>query len=409
MKVGTNDATDSVRALSHQSTPTYLIGEESPGLKAFRRLLPPFIHIEVIQPGAPEYEEFQVHSATFEAGENLATNVIEYMSRLIDDRMGQGTKEFHTSTIGDSITPDAYGKKLGIPMIKAMIAETTEVEERDYVEGVTKVYVIHPPQLEDELRRHLSALPVPAMSASPSERLISVAVGQETRRFVVEPYKMELTRQRSTDPRWLIVHLYNPDMPALAIRVEAQGPLTFKEPTPLLSDTEVAENWAMAVVQDYLCNAGVDIRCVCHEPNGPKTFPDYRAQLDGSPWDFEVTRVLGDILEDRHILDKPRDPRKNMDLAVQSPPIEDGDIGTALDHAIKSKEHKRRSNGTARNLCLVLLNALDLNIGSQSKVWEDRDLTAFDAVVLVSGYSQPKVELMKGQLVTTPTCTRTSI
>ena len=375
----------------------YLVGEESPGLRAFRSLLPPFVHVEVIQPGTPEYDDLPVHSATFEAGENFTNNVVKYMSRLFDDRMGQGTKEFYTSTITDSITPDADGKTLGLPMIKAMIAETTNNEDRDYIEGVTKVYVIHPPELEDELHRHLSALPVPAMSDSPSERLISVGVGQEKRHFVVEPYKMDLTRRRSADPRWLIVHLYNPDMPALAIGVEAQGPLTFKEPTPLLSDTEVAEKWAMGVVQDYLRNAGADVRCVCHEPNGPKTFPDYRARLGGVPWDFEITRVLGDILEDRHILDKPRDARKNMDLAVQSPPIEDRDVGTALDRAIKSKEHKRQSERTARNLCLVLLNALDLNIGSQSKVWEDRDLTSFDAVILVSGYSQPRVEFPKGR------------
>ena len=167
--------------------------------------MPPFVHVEVIQQGTPEYEDIRVNSVTFEAGKHLSTNIIEYMSRLIDDRMGQGTKEFYTSTIGDSITPDADGKKLGIPMIKAMIAEMTEVEERDYVEGVTKVYVIHPPQLEDEIRDHLSALPVPPMSSSPSEKLISVAVGQEMRHFVVEPYKMDLTRRQSTDPRWLIV------------------------------------------------------------------------------------------------------------------------------------------------------------------------------------------------------------
>ena len=54
-----------------------------------------------------------------------------------------------------------------------------------------------------------------------------------------------------------------------------------------------------------------------------------------------------------------------MDSAVQSPPIEDADVGNALDRAIKSKERKR-PDGMARNLCLVLLNALDS--GSQSKV-----------------------------------------
>jgi hypothetical protein len=375
----------------------YLVGEESPGLKAFRRLLPPFIHVEVVQPGTPEYDDLRVHSVAFDAGENFTGNVIKYMSRIIDDRMGEATKEFYTSTSGDSFTRDADGKKLGIQMIKAMIAETIEVEECDYVDGVTKVYVIHPPQLEDEIQCHLSALPVPAISASRSERLISIAVGQEMRHFVVEPYKMDLTRRRSTDPRWLIVHLYNPDRPALGIRVEAQGPLTFKEPTPLLSDTKVAEEWAMGVIQSHLREAGVGVRCVCYEPNGPKTFPDYRARLNGTPWDFEITRVLGDILENRHILDQPRDARRNMDMAVQSPPIDEKDVATALDRAIKSKEGKDQSDGITRSLCLVLLNALDLDIGSQSNVWEDIDLTSFHAVILVNGYSRPSVELIKGR------------
>ena len=328
----------------------------------------------------------------FDAGENFTGNVIKYMSRLIDDRMGEATKEFYTSTW------DADGKKLGIQMIKAMIAETIEAADADYVDGVTKVYVIHPPQLEDELRCHLSALLVPAISASRSERLISIAAGQEMRHFVVEPYKMDLTRRRSTDPRWLIVHLYNPDRPALAIRVEAQGPLTFKEPTPLLSDTEVAEKWAMGVIQSYLREAGVDVRCVCYEPNGLKTFPDYRARLNGTLWDFEITRVLRGFLENRHILDQPRDARRNMDIAVQSPPIDEKDVAIALDRAIKSKKGKDQPDGTARSLCLVLLNALDLDIGSQSNAWENIDLTSFHAVILVNGYSKPSVELIKGRL-----------
>ena len=330
----------------------YLVGEESPGLKAFCRLLPPFVHVEVVQPGTPEYDDIRVHWVSFEAGENFTGNVIEYMSRGIDDRMGQATKEFYTSMW------DADGKKLGIQMIKAMIAETIEAADADYVNGVTKVYVIHPPQLEDELRCHLSALLVPAISASRSERLISIAVGQEIHHFVVEPYKMDLTRRRSTDPRWLIVLLYNPDRPALGIRVEAQGPLTFKEATPLLSDTEVAEKWAMGVIQSHLREAGVDVRCVCYEPNGPKTFPDYRAQLNGTLWDFEITRVLGDILNNRLILDQPRDVRGNMDRAVQSPPIDDRYVGTAfLDCAINITGELSLHRGTkAEARCLAAGN-----------------------------------------------------
>lgn len=381
--------------------PQYLLGEESQGLKLFRGLVPPFIHIEVVQPGTPEHDDLAVHPATFDAGENFATNVIQFLSRLIDDRMGQGTKEFSISTVTDSVTPDAAGKKLGIPLIKAIIAEmisaeTTNVEDADYMGGVTKAYVIHPPLLRDELNRHLSALPVPATSTADSERLISVPVGEETRCVVVEPYTMDLTRRRSTDPRWLIVHMYNPEIPAMAIKVGAEGPMTFREPTPLLSDTEVAEKWAMKVLQGYLRSTEVDVRCVRHEPNGPTTFPDYQAQLNAVPWDFEVTRILGDILRTRHILDNPRDRTKVMNRAVQSPPLEEKDAGIALDKAIKSKENSRARQGATTKYCLILLNPLDLDIDIQSDVWKDKDLTPFDAVVLINGFSHPRVGLIKG-------------
>ena len=376
--------------------PEYLVGEESQGLQLFRRLMPPFIHIEVVQPGTPEHDDLPVLSATFEAGENFATNVTQFLSRSIDDRMGQGTKEFSISTVPDSVTPDADGKKLGIPLIKAIIAEMTSVQDSNYMCGVTKVYLIHPPLLKDELNRHLSALPVPATSVSASERLISVPVGQETLPFVIEPYTMDLTRRRSTDPRWLIIHMYNPDMPAMAIKVGAEGPMTFREPTPLLSDTEVAEKWAMKVMRDYLRNTGIDVRCVHHEPNGPTTFPDYRARLNAVPWDFEITRVLGDILKARHILDKPRDRGKLMEQAVQSPPIEDTDVEIALSKAIQSKQNKPRPLGPASNYCLLLLNPLGLGIDSHSTVWKGRNLVPFDVVVLINGFSNPSVELLKG-------------
>ena len=309
--------------------------------------------------------------------------------------MGQTTKEFQVSAIGDSVTPGTDSIKLGIPMIKAMIAETTEGLEPDYIEGVKFAYLIHPPQLQDELRGRLSTLPVPAMTSPPSRRLISVVVDQKTLDFVVEPYEMDLTRRRSEDPRWLIVILFNPDMPAMGVKVEAQGPLTFKEPTPLLSETKVAENWAMEKLRVYLRDIGMHLQNVSQEPNGPSTFPDFRARLNGVQWDFEVTRVLGDILKSRHILDQPRNSKKNIDMAVQSPPIDEQDVEDALTDAINKKRCKRQSDGPGRNLFLVLVNPLDLDIKDNVDIWDDLDLTEFDAVVLISGYPQPSLELVK--------------
>ena len=374
----------------------YLIGEESLGLKGFRSLIPPFIHLEVIQGDTLEPDELSVRSVFLDAGPNFNSNVMDYISSLIGDQLGQATKEFPVSDVANSIKADVDGKKLGLPLMKAMIAEIAEAEDPGYMEGIRKVYLIHPPKLENEIRCHLSALPVPAMPDSPSERLISVNVGENIRIFVVEPYKIELTRRRSTDPRWLIVHPYNPDKPALVIKVEAQGPLTFKEPTPLLLKTEYAENQAMELLQANLRDSGVTLQDLCYEPNGPKTFPDYRASVNGVPWNFEVTRVLGDVLKNRRILDKPRNAKKMIDNVVQSPPLGDEDVRTALEKAIRSKEHKRQCDGTANNLFLVLLNVLDFPIGIQSALWKEIDLSSFGAVALINNNSQPNIELIKG-------------
>ena len=378
----------------------YLIGEKDPGLEAFRLTIPPFIHIEIVEEDTPEYENLRTHSVVFESGENLASHVLEYSLELMNDRMGQSTKEFAVSAATDTIEPDADGNKVGIPLIKTIIAEMVQDGlPCDYVNGVKKIYLIHPPLLEDELHRQLNGLLVPPMADSPSERLISVCIGEETHRYVVQPYKMDLRRRRSADPRWLIVHMYNPDQPAMAIQVGPQGPMTFREPTPLLSDTRIAEDWAMGIVQAYLSSKGVEIQDVRHEPNGPKTFPDYEVHVNGTHWDLEVTRVIGDLLKSRHILDQPRDLRNMMSRAVQSPPIEKLDVENALDHAIDSKERSKSSAGKGSRYCLVLVNAAGLDIGSRSDIWQGRNLSSFDSVVVIHGFSQPTVEFIKGPIV----------
>ena len=107
----------------------YLVGEESVGLKAFRRLLPPFIHVEVIEQNSPDYDDLKVHSVTFEAGENCATNVDAYTSWLMKikwDRV-QGNSRLLQLPIPSK--PDSNGRRLGIPFLKAIIAEMAEREE----------------------------------------------------------------------------------------------------------------------------------------------------------------------------------------------------------------------------------------------------------------------------------------
>ena len=364
---------------------------ESAGLKWFRSLIPPFIEVEVVPEGGLGPNDSQERLAAFDSGQNFVEHINSLTSALVDDMVEQGAKDI------SNIQWDFGGHKFDLDMVKALVAQMAEDQDNDYLEGVKKVYLIHPPGLEEAILRHLSGLLVPAIPNSQSARLISVTVGDEMRHFVVEPYKMNLPTQDSKNVHWLIVHLYNPDKPAMSIKVEDQGPWAFKEPTPLLSDTEVAEDWAMKALEAHFIQEGIAVHDVCYEPNGPSTFPDYRACLDGTTWNFEITRVLGDMLETRHILDKPRDTEKMMRRAIQSPPIQDSDIRNAVDHAIKSKERKQPVDGAPSNLCLVLIDALDLGLGSKSTFWKDIDLSAFNAVVLVDGYPQPRLAFLKGR------------
>ena len=239
-------------------------------------------------------------------------------------------------------------------MLKRLIGDVIRNEDAEFVKGVSKAYVLHPPALRDELKEHLSYLPLPPMHDHVSERLVSLSVSGENRRFVLAPYEMDIESRRSNDPRWVIVLLFNPDMPPLGIKIGVPKPLNFKEPTPLLSDTEIAEKWAMQVMEDTLRDSGDSIE-YRHEPNGPKTFPDFAANISGIDWDIEVTRVLGDILQERHILNKPRNTRKMFKTAVHKPSIGPDDAKEALQKAIESKKRDRTA-GEQRRYGLVLLN-----------------------------------------------------
>ena len=226
---------------------------------------------------------------------------------------------------------------------------------------------------------------------------MSVQIEETVRPFVVLPYMMDLIGRSSTSPRWLIVHPYNPNRPALTMKVNERGPWTLQEPTPLLSDTKDAENWAMRVLQHHLRDEGTDIQ-YHSEPNGPQTFPDFRADIGGEEWEIEVTRILGDLLTNRQVPDTPRDSRKVIERAAQSPQIGERDVEKALGQAIRSKACKRPSVGTGFKYCLMMVNAAGLNVCRQSPVWQGKDLSAFNAVVLINGYTQPEIEFIKGSL-----------
>ena len=360
-----------------------------------RSFIPPFIDIEVVSPGTPEYDALPNNFVMFEVGENLLANMTTFTAMQLNSRLLQVTDQM--PSLPDAATTNGSGQtaKLGIPLLKRGIASIVTALEPKEVEGATKVYIVHSPALKDDLHRHLADLPVPAYYDSMEERLISVTVDGKTLSFTVTPYMMGPLCQADADERWLLINLYNPHMPSMAIAVAEEGFMALKEPTPLLGDTEAVETWAMEKLTERWTRSGIHVQNVGKEPNGPKTFPDYTVSLNQKRWTCEITRVLGTIPTTRRVLDQPRDRIRNMERAVQSPPLLPSDIEAAVGKAITDKTAIRRKQSSTNRVCLVLVNVLDRELDKQSTVWQQQDLAAFDAVVLISGFSEPRVEWIK--------------
>ena len=368
----------------------------------FRGRLPPFIDIETLPEGNPLNVGLPAYTSFFTAkGEcqqgSLQHLVDELSANWVNSQFEDSTSQFPGFDASTRASSPPDGQRATAALLKEAIANILYAETVEYIKGATAVYIIHPPPLAHPVGHILRSLPLSPRPRQNPPRLISVRANRCTHVFPVISHQIDLPPYSDTEPAWLVVHLHNPDMPAMAVRVPESGPWDFDDISLAFTGTTEVEFFAMETIERYAQSKGLRVVHV-HEPNGPSTFPDFEATIDGKEWTVEVTRVMEGIPNHRMIQVDGRAPHRMVKTAAQAPPISRSDEKFALTRALQDKASKPLQRPSHQNYLLVLVNACHLGIGPGFDAWAGQDLSAFDAVALVEPGLNPRLNFVKGTI-----------
>ena len=369
------------------------------------RHLPPFMPPKFVRRDEPEYETMPQYTAFFVPGNGLSGlselpfALEAHLGNIIGEELGKSTSA--VPVLEPQLrNPDAgKGTKLDLAVLKQAARSIIRAVSRDYVERVQTMYLIHPAALRKTIVQVLSKMPL-APSANPGERrLLWVPGEKESYAFQVEPYEIELSERHVDGPRWMILYLFNPDDPAIVMRIPVPGPWTNLEPTLALGNTNDIESAAMAIIEKNLHKKQVTVDFI-PEPNGFATFPDFEAKIGETNWTIEVTRVLGGVTEGRVFRMGGKNQESRLSRVAQSPPLDSVQVDKALSSALEGKAAKALQRKRGARYCLVLVNVVGLDIGRRATIWNGKDLSAFDAVIVIhtNAMSESTLEYIKGDL-----------
>ena len=364
---------------------------------------PPFMPVKIVARGTPEHKAAELRCAFFLESENQSKRngysaIGEYYEHLMSEILTSNTSQMGQLSADPEIPGSSNHGRLTLPNIKAAIKQVINPYDQEFIDGVTKVYVVHPPPLEKDAIRTMSALPAAGLDGH--TRLIGVEKDGRTRTFHIEPFVMKLHQAPFESTGWMTIP-FNPERPVVEIRVPASHPTPFLDPLYGFGKTENIERDAMDAIIKQLSKGTISVTRATQEPNGETTFPDFEATIGGEEWSIEVTRVLKGIAEGRVI--KVGDPRQTpMTIrASQTSPIDGQSLDNAVSCAIAEKSAKAASCKPGNKYCLVLVNVAALNIAREKYDWAKQDLSKFDAVVLLQFHPRSTVEIenLKGNLI----------
>ena len=363
--------------------------------------LPPFCHLRIVPRDTPELAR-HLSFFSLQVPESDPQQVIgRYVRDLMIKLLGQSTTSFRSST-SEQLNSET-GNNL-LPVLKREASRIIADMPCDYMQGASTMYVIHSPTLKAKIVQAISKLPLAVGKNPTHRRLISVETDEMSYVFELDTYEIDLPLEYVDDPRWLILHLFNPDDPAMELLIPEPGSLIDVMPTMALDDTARLEYAAMEIVEQDLRSKQTRVEYT-HEPNGVATFPDFEAYIDGAKWEIEVTRVLTGIAGGRTFRSGARNEESAVAQIVQSSPIGDNEIDHALTTALEGKGAKSPRVEPGTNYCLILVDVANLGIQKESDVWKEKDLSAFAAVIVISESARQEsvIEYIKGSLTLEPT------
>ncbi len=270
----------------------------------------------------------------------------------------------------------ADGQELTISFLKEEAAHIISQNPTEWVGGCDRLSIMHHPGKREKLVSILSKLPVSPQPNCP-RKLLSVRYKED-----VFAFEVDLHENRSIPEDSLVIGLANPSDPAAEYLVESDRGEGLKI-TDFYAVKQNPEYFAInALCRDLALHRnyspeGLKYR---YEPLGNDTFPDFELIAGEHEWAVEVTRIESGMVSYVKV-DKEID-RDKIERAVQNR-ITDSGVNKALIKAMSEKTEKRNKCSSYSRYCLLLVDVVDSVGGRESEVWNNIDLSAFDAIVLI--------------------------
>ena len=271
---------------------------------------------------------------------------------------------------------DAHGRELTLDYLKDEATQLIARNDPEWLSGCKGLSIIHHPSKAEKLSLALANL-VESPRGAGRQKLLSV-------RHEGQSYSLEIQLLPNVHMRQdgLIFGLVNPEDPAnFRLIEEDRGQiLNFSE---LYNDKELMEHFALySLCHDVVNRFGIPLEDMHwdYEPLGESTYPDFGGTIAGQEWGVEVVRVEADMtayVEVERQLDQ-----KGLNRVFKKH-ITDDRVRETLNQEIGDKGGIRSKCLSYSRHCLVLVDIVDAVGDKDSDVWEKRDLSSFDAVVVV--------------------------
>ena len=274
-------------------------------------------------------------------------------------------------SLSDSVPHfSANGRELTLDFLKEQVAHIIAQNPTEWVGGCDGLVIVHHPSKRGKLVSILSKLPVSPQVGCP-RRLLSIRYKEDILAFGVDLHENRLISEDS-----LVIGLVNRSDTAAEFLVENDRGEGLRY-TDLYASKRNMEFFAIdALCRDLNLNGGYK-----YEPLGKDTFPDFELPVGGQRWAVEVTRIETGMVTYVKLAREVN--RRTIDGAAQNP-ITDSGVRDALAKAFDEKTEKRNKGSNYSRYCLLLVDIVDAVGGKDSAVWNGIDLSAFDAVVVVS-------------------------
>ena len=283
---------------------------------------------------------------------------------------------------------DAHGRELTVDYLKDEAARLIASNDPEWVSGCKGLFIIHHPCKEGKLISAMAHLLRSSKSAGTNKVLSVLHEGQS--------YSLEIELHPNVHMRedGLILGLVNPEDPAnFRLIEEDRGQiLNFSD---LYKGKETMEQFALySLLQDVdrrleIPTGGIDEK---YEPLGESTYPDFGVTIEGQEWAVEVARVESDMTSYVEV-DRRLDQRAYNRAFKKH--ITDDRVSETLTQEIGDKSQIRSKCLHYSHHCLLLVDIVDGVGDKKSPVWENCDLSMFDAVVVVK--MDGSVNHIKGQ------------